>query len=111
MIEDKSFAQVVQQLDPQSKLLRAWALQGGISARVTALEIERPDGQTQKLLVRQHGEVDLKHNPQVAAAEFKLLQFLQSVDLAAPVPYYLDQSGEIFSTPYLVIEYLSLIHI
>jgi hypothetical protein len=58
------------------------------------------------MVVRQHGDVDLKHNPNIAADEFKLLQLLQSVGVAAPRPYHLDQSGEIFSTPYLVIEYI-----
>ena len=104
--EDNKFAQVVQKLAPQSKLLRIWELRGGISAQVTVLEIERPDGHTKKLLVRQHGEVDLKHNPQVAADEFELLQLLHSEGLATPPPYYLDQSGEIFSTPYIVLEYI-----
>ncbi|MGI9057335.1 MAG: phosphotransferase [Ktedonobacteraceae bacterium] len=104
--ENKKFAQVIQKIDPQSKLLRTWELKGGISAQVTALEIERPDGQTKKMIVRQHGEVDLKHNPHIAADEFKLLHLLYSVELATPIPYYLDQSGEIFSTPYIVIEYI-----
>ena len=104
--ENKQFAQVVHRIDPQSKLLRTWELKGGISAQVTALEIERPDGQTKKMSVRQHGEVDLKHNPHIAADEFKLLHLLQSYGLATPTPYYLDQSGEIFSTPYIVIEYI-----
>jgi aminoglycoside phosphotransferase (APT) family kinase protein len=105
-IEDDKFEQVVHKIDPQSKLLRTWELQGGISARVTALEIERPDGHTKKMVVRQHGDVDLKHNPNIAADEFELLQLLQSVGVAAPMPYHLDQSGEIFSTPYLVIAYI-----
>src|SRR2546429_1207052 len=91
--EDNKFEQVVQKIDPQSKLLRTWELKGGVSAQVTALEIERPDGQTQKMLVRQHGQVDLKHNPRIAAEEFKLLQLLHSVRLATPRPYHLDQSG------------------
>lgn len=104
--EDTKFEQVVHKLDPQSKLLRTWELKGGVSARVTALETLRPDGHTQKMIVRQHGEVDLKHNPHVAADEFKLLQLLYSVGLATPAPYHLDQSGEIFSTPYLVIAYI-----
>jgi len=104
--EDKKFAQVVQKIDPHSKLLRTWELKGGVSAQVTALEIERPDGHTKKMIVRRHGEVDLKHNPQVAADEFKLLQLVHAVGLAAPEPYYLDQSCEIFSTPYIVIEYI-----
>ncbi|MGH2495861.1 MAG: phosphotransferase family protein [Ktedonobacteraceae bacterium] len=104
--EDKKFERVVQKVDPRSKLIRTWELQGGVSARVTALEIGLPDGQTKKMVARQHGEVDLKHNPHVAADEFRLLQLLQYVGLAAPKPYYLDQSGEIFSTPYVVIEYI-----
>src|SRR5437867_8202040 len=104
--KDKKFEQLVQKIDPQSKLLHAWELKGGVSAQVTALEIERPGGQTKKMIVRRHGDVDLKRNPQIAADEFKLLQILQSAGLATPTPYYLDQSGEIFPTPYVVIEYI-----
>ncbi len=104
--EDNKFEQVFQKIDPQSKLLRTWELKGGVSAQVTALETLRPDGLTQKMIVRRHGARDLKHNPQIAADEFKLLQLVHSVGLAAPKPYYLDQSGEIFYTPYLVIEYI-----
>jgi aminoglycoside phosphotransferase (APT) family kinase protein len=104
--DDNKFAQVVQKIDPQSKLLRTWELKGGVSAQVTALEIERADRDTKKMIVRRHGEVDLKHNPDIAADEFKLLQLLHSVGLPSPRPYYLDQSGEIFSTPYIVIEYI-----
>jgi aminoglycoside phosphotransferase (APT) family kinase protein len=104
---NKQFEQLVQKIDPQSKLLRAWELKGGVSAQVTALEIERPNGQTQKMIVRQHGAVDLQQNPQIAADEFKLLQITQSAGLATPVPYYVDQSGEIFVTPYVVIEYVA----
>ncbi len=93
-------------MEPRSKLLRTWPLKGGVSAQVTALEIERPDGQTKKMVVRQHGAADLQQNPQVAADEFKLLELLQSEGLAAPAPHYLDQSGEIFATPIIVIEYI-----
>src|SRR5216684_2037158 len=93
--EDNKFAQVVQKIDPQSKLLRTWELKGGITAQVTALEIERANGDTKKMIVRRHGEVDLKHDPHIAADEFKLLQLLHSVGLATPRPYHLDQSGEI----------------
>jgi aminoglycoside phosphotransferase (APT) family kinase protein len=103
---NKKFERVVREIEPESRLLRAWELKGGVSAQVTALEIERADGRTQKMIVRQHGEVDRKHNPQIAADEFRLLQLLQSAGLAVSGPYYLDQSGEIFSTPYIVIEYI-----
>jgi aminoglycoside phosphotransferase (APT) family kinase protein len=104
--KDKKFEQVVRRIEPQSRLLRAWELKGGVSARVTALEIERPDGQTRIMIVRRHGEVDRKHNPRIAADEFRLLHLLRSAGLAVSEPYYLDQSGEIFSTPYIVIEHI-----
>lgn len=104
--QDPNFNQLIQKIDPQATLLRTWPLKGGISAQVTALEIERPDGQTQKLVVRQHGPTDLNQNPNIAADEFNLLQILQSHGLPVPTPYYLDQSGEIFSTPCLVLEYI-----
>ena len=104
--EVQKFEQVVHRLDPQSRLLRAWLLYGGVSARVTALEVERPDGQRHKMLVRQHGAADLKLNPQIAADEFKLLQHLHRLELATPIPYDADQSGEIFGTPYIVIEFI-----
>jgi aminoglycoside phosphotransferase (APT) family kinase protein len=104
--KDQAFEQLAQKIAPQSRLTRVWQLEGGVSAQVTVIEIERPDGQSQKLLVRRHGAADLKRNPNIAADEFKLLQMLQSAGLATPMPYYLDQSGEIFATPYIVIEYI-----
>jgi aminoglycoside phosphotransferase (APT) family kinase protein len=105
-IADEKLAQLVQKIDPQGRLLRAWRLTGGVSAQVIALEIEVPDGLARKMLVRRHGDVDLRRNPHIAAAEFRLLEILQSVGLPTPKPYYLDQSGEIFATPYLVVEYI-----
>ncbi|MBC7871129.1 MAG: phosphotransferase [Chitinophagaceae bacterium] len=104
--EIKQFEKLVQAMTPQSKLIRAWGLKGGVSAQVTALEIEHPDGQLQKMIVRQHGEGDRRKNPQIAEDEFKLLQFLQSADLPVPTPYYVDSGGEIFSTPCIVIEFV-----
>jgi hypothetical protein len=93
--EDKKFERVVRRIEPQSRLLRAWGLKGGVSARVTALEIERPDGHTQKMIVRQHGEVDRKHNPRIAADEFRLLQLLRSAGLAVPVAEWVaDDAAE-----------------
>src|SRR5688572_18271720 len=104
--EAQKFERLVQKLAPQSKLLRIWPLKGGISAEMTAFEIEGAEGQRRKMIVRRPGEAPLKRNPQAAAEEFKLLQLAQALGLATQKPYYLDQSGEIFSTPAFVIEYI-----
>ncbi len=103
---NKKFQRLAQTLVPGSHLLRTWILPGGVSAQVTALELRQPDGRTHRLVVRQHGAADLQHNPQIAAAEFRLLQLLQTAGVPAPRPYYLDQSGALFPTPYIVLEYI-----
>jgi aminoglycoside phosphotransferase (APT) family kinase protein len=107
MIEaDQKLARVVEKVAPHAKLLRSWALAGGISAGMTALEIERPDGQTQKLILRQPGAGALQANPRAAEDEFRVLQFAYSQGLPVPFPLALDSSGSIFSTPYLVATYI-----
>lgn len=103
---DQAFAQLVQQFARGAQLLRTWPLAGGVSAQVTALEIERPDGQIGRMVVRQHGAADLRQNPQIAADEARLLQIVRAAGVAAPVPYHVDQSGAIFPTPVLVVEYV-----
>ena len=105
-VADDKFREVVRKIDPGSRLLRAWPLAGGVSAQVTALEIERPDGQTVRMVVRRHGALDLRRNPNVAAAEYTLLQQLHAAGLPTPAPYYLDQTGDILGAPYLVVEYV-----
>ena len=104
--DDDKYQRLFEAIAPQSKLLRAWPLKGGISAEMTALEIERPDRQVSRLIVRRPGDSVLKRNPRAAEDEFKLLQMTRSLGLATQTPYYLDQSGAIFPAPYLVIEYI-----
>src|SRR5690606_22450907 len=80
-------------------LIRTWALTGGVSAQITALEVMPPDGILQKMVVRQHGAVDLARNPNVAADEFRLLNLLKTAGLAVPAPY-------LVAVPYLVVEFI-----
>ncbi|MCC6455920.1 MAG: phosphotransferase family protein [Caldilineaceae bacterium] len=104
--EAQKLEQVVQKIEPRGKLLRAWRLKGGISAQMTALEVRLADGQTKTIIVRRPGALAVQQNPHAAADEFKILQIVQSAGVRAQTPYYLDQSGEIFPEPYLVIEYI-----
>jgi aminoglycoside phosphotransferase (APT) family kinase protein len=105
-IENDKFARLAQRLEPHGTLLRAWPLKGGVSAQVTAVELALPDGHTRKVVVRQHGDIDRLHNPEIAATEYQLLQILQTAGIPAPAPYYLDQSGTIFALPYVVLDYI-----
>lgn len=93
-------------MEPQSRLLRAWPLAGGVSAQMTAIEIERADGRIVKMVVRCHGEVDRVCNAQIAADEFRLLKILRSARIAVPAPIYLDQSEPTLLAPCIVVEYI-----
>lgn len=104
--DDTRFAQVAQRVAPGSVLLRTWALRGGISARMTALEVRRASGQTQRMIVRQPGTRALRHNPHAAAHEYKIHQLVQSLGLRAPAPYLLDETGTILPHPYWVMEFI-----
>ncbi len=94
-----AFARLAQKIAPGSTLLRAWALHGGISARVTALDIKHGDGQTQTLIVRQHGAVDLARNPNIAADEFALLRVLHDAGLPTPTPYFSTSQANCLPRP------------
>ena len=73
---------------------------------MSALNLLLPDGQIQKVIVRQPGDKTFKRNPHAAAEEFRILQIVRAAGALAPAPYLLDSSGEIFAEPYLVIEYI-----
>ncbi|HET8909528.1 MAG TPA: phosphotransferase [Ktedonobacterales bacterium] len=105
-LDERPYARLVRKIAPDATFRRAWTLRGGVSAQVTAFEIAHADGQTQKLIARQHGAADLARNPNIAADEFRLLQLLRAAGLPAAAPEYLDQSGEIFATPVVVVGYI-----
>lgn len=106
MPEFDRFERVVQKIVPQGRLLSARRLSGGISAEMTALQIARPDGGLDQVIVRRPGAAALKLNPNAARDEFQTLQLTHSLGLATQTPYILDESGAIFPAPYLVMEYI-----
>jgi aminoglycoside phosphotransferase (APT) family kinase protein len=103
---NRRFERLLQRFQPRATLLRTWPLKGGISADVTGLEIAYPGGRTQKLVARRHGAADRARNPNVAADEYTLLRQLHAAGLATPKPRFLDQSGDLFDVPVLVLEYV-----
>ena len=101
---DSPFRPVVRKVDPRAELLRTWRLEGGVSARITALEIGRPGGHREKLVVRQYGDANLRANPSVAEDEFRVLETVRAAGVPAPRPRLADASGQILPRPYLVID-------
>lgn len=102
-----SLTKVAQLVSPGSRLLQAAPLMGGVSAEVIDLQLQLPDGSPCRLVLRAHGAVDRGRNPDIAQQEFRLLQALGRAGVPAPRPCLLDQSGELWPVPYLVVEYIS----
>lgn len=100
------FQRLAQRIDPGSRLLRAWPPAGGISATITALELEQPGGAIKRVIVRRPAAQALERDPDAAAREYRLLQLTRSSGLPTQAPLYLDQSGTLFPTPFLVLEYV-----
>lgn len=99
MMADRQWERVVQGLGPGRRLLGFRELAGGVSASVTLLELGLPDGRTERVVVRRHGEADRQARPNVAAEEYRVLQLLHAEGMAVPAPILLAE-------PYLVVEYI-----
>ena len=100
------FERLAATIRPGASLTRMWRLEGGVSAQVTALEIAYPNGETERLVVRRHGENDRNTNRDIATDEFRLLNLLEREGLAVPKPIFVDQSGDILATPCIVVGYI-----
>lgn len=101
-----AWRRLVRRIEPGATLLRSWRLAGGVSAEMTALEVERPDGGTRRVVVRRHGEADRGRNPRIARDEFALLELVRSHGVPAPEPLYLDEAGALLPTPFLVVDFV-----
>lgn len=101
-----NFEILAQRIAADSTLLQVWPLLGGVSAQTTGIELELPDGRRWKLVVREHGAVDRQANPHIARDEFKLLEIVHSHGLLVPEPVYLNESGDLFENPVIVMEFV-----
>jgi aminoglycoside phosphotransferase (APT) family kinase protein len=101
--ERQKYEKVIERVAEEDSLLRMWPLTGGLSAEMTVLEVVDPAGRMRRMIVRQPSPAVLQQNPDAAKNEFNLLQALQPMGLATPVPIDLDQASD---PPYLVLEYI-----
>ena len=105
-IPHQTLEQIVQRFNAGHTLIDAGALVGGASAQVILLHVKHADGVTQKFLLRAHSENNRWRNPNIASDEFYLLKTLYDSGLPVPQAHYLDESGEVYSLPYLIIDYV-----
>jgi aminoglycoside phosphotransferase (APT) family kinase protein len=104
--DEHAYLELAQRIRPGSRLQQARHLTSGVSARITAMEIVLPDGETEKLIVRRHGDIDRAANPHIARDEFRLLEIVRAQGIVAPKPVFLDESCDLFPQPLLMIEFI-----
>jgi hypothetical protein len=68
----EKFERITRKLRADATLLRTWRLSGGLSARMTGVEIALADGSINKLIVREPGDWALRVDPGRAAEEFRV---------------------------------------
>lgn len=101
-IAHETWVQIARTVSPGSRLLAVRPLAGGVSASVTALDVEQPGGGVLTVVVRRHGDVDFALKPDVAATEFQLLHRLSGAGLPVPQPLHLEPSSDLLGRPFLV---------
>ena len=106
-MDGRSFERLVQRVAPGGWLVGVLELAGGVSTRVTVVEVEAPGGARQRLLVRAHGVNDLAQNANIARDEFRLLAHLHAAGLAVPQPYLADETGAVLPAPGIVMEFVA----
>jgi len=99
------FDQLVRTIDPAWRLLDIEILSGGEAAHVVMLDVAKPDGSRERLVVRRHRPRDLANNPDIARDELRLLALLAAEGVAAPRPIHHEPAG-LFETPCLVVTHV-----
>lgn len=88
-------------LDAGSTVLRAWPLEGGVSARVTAIELIRSSGAGETVVLRQPNASRLEANPRATRQEYTLLSRLHRAGLPVLEMYRgLPSDPELLTLPF-----------
>ncbi|MAT43644.1 MAG: hypothetical protein CL609_15005 [Anaerolineaceae bacterium] len=102
MSTTETFNVIFNDIFPNSHLHRKWDLSGGMSAQMTAFELNQPDGTIQKMIMRVPSENVLQNNPTIVENEFKLLKFLREQGLPVSNPIHWNTSP----IPYIILDFI-----
>jgi aminoglycoside phosphotransferase (APT) family kinase protein len=89
---------------PGARVVTVSELRGGVSALVCAIEVETTDGETRRLVFRQHRSAGVdRHRAEKVATEFVVLRALRERGFPVPEVLHLDESGAL-TDPFFVME-------
>src|SRR5262245_13351863 len=102
------YARVADRVAPGATLVRRWALTGGVSAQVEALELALPDGGRRQVVLRRHGAAAWRTlASDVTATEFQLLAALAAAGMEVPEPLLLENDGDLLGSPFFVMAFVA----
>lgn len=96
MSERDQAAQIAARVVPGGTPGRRWRLEGGVSARVEALEVSAPDGGVRRVVLR--------YPRAGVSCEYALLEQLHQRDVPVPAPVFADLEGDWLGAPGFVME-------
>lgn len=96
MSERAQDARIASRVVPGGTPGRRWRLEGGVSARVEALEVNAPDGGVRRVVLR--------YPRAGVSCEYALLEQLCQRELPVPAPCFVDLEGDWLGAPGFVME-------
>ena len=102
-MDKQAATRIVTEFFPGAMVRDIAALAGGVSANVYRLSLQKRDGTTANVVLREHGE---SHSGHPADVEFALLQALHEKKLAVPEPLYVDATRTKLPNPYLIMAFV-----
>lgn len=96
---ESKIAEAVKEFAPGAQLVRVWPLKGGISATMTAFEIEHADGLLETLVARIPSDYNVEKFGDAVSHEVKTLQTLRDNGLPVAQTYFSNSE-------FYVLEYL-----
>jgi aminoglycoside phosphotransferase (APT) family kinase protein len=100
-------SQLIQEVAPGGRLVRARRLRGGLGARMHILDLETGAGVRFEVSLRRFGKGHRFSAPEHVALEYRILRLLQEAGVATPRPLHLDREGQLFGMPAIVLSYLA----
>ncbi len=97
---------VVRRFAPDARVVAASGMDGGESATMTSITLERAGGARECVVLRQAGDANLAADPDAAENEARVLDALSRRGLPVPRALHVDQSHRLLSRPFLVVTFL-----
>lgn len=105
--DDRRWQEVIERIAPGATLSSAAAIQGGLSAEMTLLNLTQPNGVSRRIVVRRPGAAVLQREPNAASNQFATLRAARAMGFPTPTPLALETSADLLGSPYLVLDFIA----